>query len=73
MFLLSTTNGAETTGLAAFRAVVAAYRETDPIAAMEAAGRQLAAGVNEAARERGSMTSSTWWTAVMPDLRHSRH
>ncbi len=33
VFLLSTTHGAETTGLAAFRAVLAAYRETDPIAA----------------------------------------
>lgn len=53
VFLLSTTFGAETTGLAAFRAVVAAYRECDPIAAMEAAGKQLAAGVNAAARDLG--------------------
>ncbi|NVN53435.1 glutamate-1-semialdehyde 2,1-aminomutase [Mycolicibacterium hippocampi] len=53
VFLLSTTHGAESTGLAAFRAVVAAYREFDPIAAMEEAGRQLATGVNDAARALG--------------------
>lgn len=53
VFLLSTTHGAESTGLAAFRAVVAAYREFDPIAAMEAAGRKLASEVNEAARTLG--------------------
>ena len=53
VFLLSTTHGAESTGLAAFRAVVAAYRELDPVAAMETAGRQLASGVNDAARELG--------------------
>lgn len=53
VFLLSTTHGPETTGLAAFRAVVRAYRETDPVGAMEAAGRQLAAGVGERAAAAG--------------------
>jgi glutamate-1-semialdehyde 2,1-aminomutase len=53
VFLLSSTNGAETTGLAAFRAVVQAYRETDPVATMERQGRALAEGVNAAAAEAG--------------------
>jgi glutamate-1-semialdehyde 2,1-aminomutase len=53
VFLLSSTNGAETTGLAAFRAVVRAYRETDPVATMERQGRALADGVNAAAAEAG--------------------
>jgi glutamate-1-semialdehyde 2,1-aminomutase len=53
VFLLSSTNGAETTGLAAFRAVVRAYRETDPVATMERQGRALAAGVDEAVAEAG--------------------
>lgn len=51
VFLLSTTFGAETAGLAAFRAVVAAYRHEDQIGKMEASGRRLADGVNEVARE----------------------
>ncbi|GAA1095207.1 glutamate-1-semialdehyde 2,1-aminomutase [Tsukamurella strandjordii] len=41
VFLLSTTHGPETASLAAFRAVVAEYAESDPIGAMEAAGRRL--------------------------------
>ena len=53
VFLLSSTNGAETTGLAAFRAVARAYRETDPVAVMERQGRVLAEGVNAAAAEAG--------------------
>ena len=55
-FLLSSTNGAETTGLAAFRAVVRAYTDPagpDPVAAMERQGRALADGVNAAAAEAG--------------------
>ncbi|MCW2811997.1 MAG: aminotransferase class-III, partial [Friedmanniella sp.] len=52
-FLLSTTHGPETTGLAAFRAVVRAYREGDPVGAMESAGRQLAAAVGEVVAEAG--------------------
>ncbi len=53
VFLLSSTNGAETASLAAFRAVVRAYTQTDPVAAMERQGRALAAGVNAAAAEAG--------------------
>lgn len=44
VFLLSTTHGPETGGLAAFRAVVRAYATTDPVARMEAAGRRLRSG-----------------------------
>ena len=53
VFLLSSTHGAETGGLAAFRAVAKAYRETDPIGTMERQGAVLAAAVNEAARDAG--------------------
>ncbi len=53
VFLLSSTHGAETASLAAFRAVVRAYAETDPIATMERQGAALAAGVNAAAAEAG--------------------
>lgn len=53
VFLLSTTHGPETASLAAFRAVVHAYRTDDPIARMEHAGRLLAAGVTAAAEEFG--------------------
>jgi glutamate-1-semialdehyde 2,1-aminomutase len=53
VFLLSSTNGAESTGLAAFRAVVRAYEETDPVATMERQGRVLADGVNAVAAEAG--------------------
>ncbi|AEA24079.1 glutamate-1-semialdehyde 2,1-aminomutase [Pseudonocardia benzenivorans] len=53
VFVLSSTNGAETVSLAAFRAVVAAYRRDDPVATMEARGAALADGVNAAAAEAG--------------------
>ena len=53
VFLLSTTQGPERGSLAAFRAVVAAYREGDPISEMARAGTLLASGVNDAAREAG--------------------
>lgn len=53
VFLLSSTHGAETASLAAFRAVVAAYAETDPIGVMERQGAALARGVNDAAAEAG--------------------
>ncbi|GAF50715.1 glutamate-1-semialdehyde 2,1-aminomutase [Rhodococcus wratislaviensis] len=49
VFLLSTTHGPETGALAAFRAVVRAYAEEDPIGRMEKAGRALADGVNAVA------------------------
>ncbi|MGI9064538.1 MAG: glutamate-1-semialdehyde 2,1-aminomutase [Pseudonocardiaceae bacterium] len=53
VFLLSTTHGPEAASLAAFRAVAAAYRETDPVATMERQGRSLAAAVTEAASDAG--------------------
>lgn len=53
VFLLSSTNGAETASLAAFRAVVQAYEDTDPVATMERQGRLLAEGVNAVAAEAG--------------------
>lgn len=53
VFLLSSTNGAETASLAAFRAVVRAYATTDPVAIMERQGRKLADGVNAVAAEAG--------------------
>ena len=53
VFLLSSTHGAETVSLAAFRAVVRAYAETDPVTTMERQGAKLAAGVNAVAAEAG--------------------
>jgi glutamate-1-semialdehyde 2,1-aminomutase len=51
VFLLSTTHGPEAGSLAAFRAVVRAYANDEPIGRMEHAGRLLADGVNAAIRE----------------------
>jgi glutamate-1-semialdehyde 2,1-aminomutase len=45
VFLLSTTHGPETASLAAFSAVVQAYRTEDPVGRMERAGRLLADAV----------------------------
>lgn len=53
VFLLSSTHGPETASLAAFRAVVDAYRHDDPIARMERAGRLLADGVRAVATQHG--------------------
>ncbi|MGW6422946.1 glutamate-1-semialdehyde 2,1-aminomutase [Nocardia sp. NPDC055053] len=53
VFLLSTTHGPETASLAAFRAVVHAYRTEDPITRMEQAGTELADGVNAVADALG--------------------
>ncbi len=53
VFLLSTTHGPETSALAAFRAVVTAYRTGDPVGQMERAGRRLADGVNAAVAAAG--------------------
>lgn len=52
-FLLSTTFGAETVSLAAFRAVAAAYRQTDPITTMERQGARLAREITAAAEAAG--------------------
>ncbi|MGJ9423789.1 glutamate-1-semialdehyde 2,1-aminomutase [Aeromicrobium sp. CF3.5] len=49
VFLLSTTHGPESGGLAAFLAVAEAYRTTDPVGRMEAAGLRLAEGVRQVA------------------------
>lgn len=53
VFLLSTTHGPETASLAAFRAVVHAYRTGDPVGRMEAAGTRLAEAFNALAAEFG--------------------
>jgi glutamate-1-semialdehyde 2,1-aminomutase len=52
-FLLSTTHGSETTGLAAYLAVEAAYRESDVVGQMERQGRALATALTEAAEAAG--------------------
>ncbi|SEP21228.1 glutamate-1-semialdehyde 2,1-aminomutase [Trujillonella endophytica] len=52
-FLLSTTHGPETTGLAAYLAVADAYRQRDVVSVMEQQGRKLADGANEAAAQLG--------------------
>ncbi|WP_313884535.1 glutamate-1-semialdehyde 2,1-aminomutase [Mycobacteroides sp. CBMA 271] len=52
-FLLSTTNGPETVGLAAFRAVVQAYRDDAPVQIMDATGQVLADGVADVTAELG--------------------
>ncbi|MEC3918662.1 glutamate-1-semialdehyde 2,1-aminomutase [Nocardia sp. CDC160] len=53
VFLLSTTHGPETASLAAFRAVVETYKNSDPVARMEASGRRLASAVNAIAADLG--------------------
>ena len=52
-FLLSTTHGPETTGLAAYLAVAEAYWQRDVVGVMEEQGRRLAAGANAAAASLG--------------------
>jgi glutamate-1-semialdehyde 2,1-aminomutase len=52
-FLLSTTFGPETTGLAAYLAVRQAYAERDVVGMMEQQGKKLADAVNNVAREYG--------------------
>jgi glutamate-1-semialdehyde 2,1-aminomutase len=53
VFLLSTTHGAETTGLAAYLAVSKAYAERDVVAEMELQGTKLRCGVEQVAEEAG--------------------
>ena len=53
VFLLSTTHGAETTGLAAYLAVSQAYAERDIVAEMEAQGAKLHSGLEQVATEYG--------------------
>jgi glutamate-1-semialdehyde 2,1-aminomutase len=51
--LLSTTHGAETTGLAAYLAVSKAYTERDVVAEMEVQGSKLRSGLEQVAKEAG--------------------
>jgi glutamate-1-semialdehyde 2,1-aminomutase len=53
VFLLSTTHGAETTGLAAYLAVSKAYAERDVVAEMEIQGSKLRSGLEQAAEAAG--------------------
>jgi glutamate-1-semialdehyde 2,1-aminomutase len=53
VFLLSTTHGAETTGLAAYLAVSKTYAERDVVAEMEIQGMKLRRGLEQAAEEAG--------------------
>jgi glutamate-1-semialdehyde 2,1-aminomutase len=53
VWLLSTTHGGETTGLAALLATYDAYAERDIVGIMESQGEKLRAGVTAAAAERG--------------------
>jgi glutamate-1-semialdehyde 2,1-aminomutase len=53
VFLLSATHGAENHALAAARAVIGAYRAQSVIEQIWRAGRDLIAGLNEAARDAG--------------------
>jgi glutamate-1-semialdehyde 2,1-aminomutase len=59
VFLLSTTHGAESTGLAASLAVAAAYEEWDVVGTMERQGEKLRAGVQELAAAHGLEASVT--------------
>ena len=53
VFLLSTTHGAETSGLAAYLAVAEAYKDRDVVGEMEERGTALARAVNDESRCRG--------------------
>lgn len=53
VFLLSTTHGAETTGLAAFIATSDAYAERDVVGIMEAQGEKLRTGLQQVIAEAG--------------------
>ncbi|MFL4990504.1 MAG: glutamate-1-semialdehyde 2,1-aminomutase [Microvirga sp.] len=53
VFLLSTTHGAETTGLAAYLAVSQAYEDRDVVAEMEAQGIKLRSGLEQVTKQCG--------------------
>lgn len=53
VFLLSTTHGPEVMSLAAYVAVIQAYRDHDVVGIMERQGAKLAEAVNRACREQG--------------------
>jgi glutamate-1-semialdehyde 2,1-aminomutase len=58
VFLLSTTNGAETTGLAAYLAVSAAYAERDVVAEIEIQGTKLRSGLEKVTEEPACRSTS---------------
>ena len=53
VFLLSTTHGAESAGLAAYLAVSAAHAERDVVSEMEVQGSKLRSGLEQVAKEAG--------------------
>lgn len=53
VFLLSTTHGPESASLAAMRAVIETYAESDPVSAMETTGQQLKSAINGLAHDHG--------------------
>src|SRR5829696_7584984 len=53
VFLLSTTDGAETTGLAAYLAVSKTYAERDVVSEMEVLGTKLRSGLEQIVHEGG--------------------
>ena len=73
VFLLSTTHGPETGSLAAFRAVVKAYANDDPIGRMEHAGRAVGRGRRSGSSRGGPGRLCTADRQdVVSDLHHPR-
>jgi glutamate-1-semialdehyde 2,1-aminomutase len=80
VFLLSTTHGPETSGLAAYLAVVRTYLQHDVVATMERQGRKLAAVVSAEIEEAGlagfvevlGRSSCLVFATRDPDLRASQ-
>ena len=64
VFLLSTTNGAETTGLAAYLAVSKAYAERDVVAEMEIQGTKLRSGLEQVTKEAGMSEHVSFWAGL---------
>lgn len=54
VFLISTTHGAETHGLAAAIATIKFYKENDVIGTLEEQGRKLSEGINKASLDAGT-------------------
>ena len=79
VFLLSTTHGAETTGLAAFLAVSEAYAERDVVAVMERQGAALRVGFEALVRAHGlegvvsASAGRRAWSTPPATPRASRH
>ena len=66
VFLLSTTHGGETTGLAAGLATLAVYEDEDVIGHLRWAGETLRAGVSAAAQRAGRRRSTSRCSATRP-------